>query len=46
MPVSRLPGLSGEKNTLMAPENSLKWRVLLDLNVILYVLMRREPFLG
>lgn len=28
----------------MTPENNTKWRVLLDLNVILDVLMRREPF--
>ncbi len=27
----------------MTPENSTKWRVLFDLNVILDVLMRREP---
>jgi predicted nucleic acid-binding protein len=27
----------------MTPENNTKWRVLFDLNVILDVLMRREP---
>ena len=35
--------LISRKNTLTTPEKIAKWRVLFDLNVVLDVLMRREP---